>query len=271
MTEVAAGRTPKIDRGALVGTGDPSPRSVAGRSPAVLALHGYGGTALEVELVVDAAREVGLRAYAPLLPGHGTHASELARTGFDDWYGAAERAFDHVREGAPAIVVGFSMGSLLAAHLAHRRARDVVAIGMLSNATRLGFPMPDLVLRALDRLGLGNFSVPKVGADIADPEARRTHSTYGLQAANGGIEVLRAGERTEAILPRVHCPAFIAHGERDHVCPASNAARVARLIGSSDKTLLMLPRSFHIATRDYDKKLLYDGLVGFLRKVSKVA
>lgn len=257
------------NRGALMGVGDPSPIRVAGAEPAVLAIHGFGGTPLEIELVVDVARELGLRAHAPLLPGHGTHARELAKTGFREWARGAEEALDSVvRPGSPAIVFGLSLGSLLAAHLAATRPSDVRALGMLANATRLSSPFPDWALRAVDRLGLPDFSIPKAGADIGDPEARATHLTYGLQPVRSAIEVLRTGERVEALLGRIHHPAFIAHGAGDVVCPVANAERVARLLASTDKTVVILPRSHHIVTRDYDRALLRGEVRRFIARMA---
>ncbi|MBM4363092.1 MAG: alpha/beta fold hydrolase [Deltaproteobacteria bacterium] len=257
------------DPGALQGPGDPRPRRAEGRGPAVLALHGYGGTPLEVELVVDAARAVGLAAHAPLLPGHGVHASELSRTRYTDWLDGAERALDELAPGgAPVIIVGLSMGSLLAAELALRHGDRVVGLGMLANATRLFEPYPAALLRTLDRVGLRDFSIPKSGADIADPAARASHATFGVQPIGGAIEVLRAGERLEPHLRSLRCPALVAHGARDHVCPVANAHRVARALGGSYVRVLVLPRSFHIVTRDLDRELLAGELQTFLARVS---
>jgi len=257
------------DPGALIGTGDPSPIHVEGEAPPVLALHGFGGTPLEIALVVDVARSLGLRAHAPLLPGHGTRAEELAKTGWEDWSRAAEAAFDALSpHGAPVVVVGLSLGSLLAAHLAATWPRRVQALGMLANATRLCAPFPDWPLRLVDRLALPDFSVPKAGPDIGDPEARATHLTYGTQPVRAAIEVLRAGERIEQILPRITAPTFIAHGKDDHVCPVENAERVRKRLGSADKKVLILPRSRHIITRDYDRETLRLELGRFLERVA---
>ncbi len=72
--------------------------------------------------------------------------------------------------------------------------------------------------------------------------------------------MLRAGERIEKALGQVSAPAFIAHGERDRVCPVANARRVEGRLGSHDKTVVILPRSHHIITRDYDREVLRIGL-----------
>lgn len=257
------------DRGALQGSGDSSPVRIPGKSPAVVALHGYAGTAFEVRLVVEAAKDAGLAAYAPNLPGHGTNARELAKTRFDDWLRGGEEALDSVLPSCgKAIVVGLSMGSLVAAQLASKRSRDVCGLGMLANATRLTSPFPSVLLKVWDRLHLPDFSMPKAGSDIGDPEARATHVTYGLQPVRAAIEVLRGGERTEAILGSVRVPALIAHGKLDLVCPFANAERVMRLLGSTDKTLVVLPRSHHIVTRDYDKDVLRRALSDFFTRVA---
>jgi len=257
------------DRGALQGKGDPSPVRVDGGSPAVVAFHGYAGTAFEVRLVVDAAKDAGLAAYAPNLPGHGTNASDLAKTSFDDWLRGGEAALDSVLASSEkAIVVGLSMGSLVAAHLAARRSRDVCGLAMLANATRLTWPFPTLALKLVDRLGLPDFSIPKTTSDIGDPEARANHVTYGLQPVHAAIEVLRGGERTEALLGAIVAPALVAHGKRDRVCPFANAGRVLGLLGSTEKTLLVLPRSHHIVTRDYDKDDLRRALGDFFARIA---
>jgi esterase/lipase len=123
-------------------------------------------------------------------------------------------------------------------------------------------------LKAWDRLGLPDFSMPKAGSDIGDPEARATHVTYGLQPVRAAIEVQRGGERTEALLGSVTVPALVAHGKHDLVCPFANAERVMRLLGSTDKTLIVLPRSHHIVTRDYDKDVLRRALSDFFARVA---
>jgi carboxylesterase len=257
------------DRDALMGDGEPSPIRVAGKEPAVLAIHGFGGTPLEIALVVDVARELGLRAEAPLLPGHGTSARALARTGWKEWSAAAEDALASlISPGSKAIVFGLSLGSLLAAHLAATRPESVLALGMLANATRLTSPFPAWALRFIDRFHVPDFSLPKAGADIGDPVARATHLTYGTQPVHSAVEVLRAGERVEKLLPRIAVPAFIAHGKEDRVCPVANAERVAARLGSTDKTVLILPRSHHIITRDYDRDALKAGIRSFLERLS---
>jgi carboxylesterase len=251
--------------GKLIGDGDPSPIRSPGSAPGVLVLHGFGGTPLEVELVVDVARELGLAALAPLLPGHGTEVRDLARSRFEDWEKAAQAAFDELfKSHGPLIVAGLSMGSLLAARLSARRPEKTIGLAMLANALWLSAPFPAWALSAVSALGIRDFSVPKLAADIADPVARRTHLTYPAQPVHAAIEVLRAGVLTRGDLAQVRCPALIAHGARDRVCPVSNARRALELLGSADKRVVVLPRSRHIITRDLERAVLRRELASFM-------
>ena len=246
----------------LIGQGDPAPIRAAGRSPAVLALHGFGGTPREVDLVADVARELGLAACAPLLPGHGTRVADLAERRWPDWASAAEAELGALE--GQVIVAGLSLGSLLAAHLAATRPERVRGLVMLANAAWLAAPT-SWALSAVDRFGLPDFWLPKVTSDIADPATRRTHLTYGAQPVRAAVSVLRAGAIVREELRLVRCPVFIAHGARDRVCPVSNARRVAARIGSTEKRVLILPRSRHIITRDLERARLRVELESFLR------
>src|SRR5450432_2448259 len=89
-------------RGALSAPA-PDPICVAGQPPGVVAFHGFGGTTREIELCTEVARELGLAARARSLPGHGSHARDLARTRFTDWVAGGERVLQELTAAGPAI------------------------------------------------------------------------------------------------------------------------------------------------------------------------
>ena len=106
------------NRGRLVGIGSPAPLYYDGRAPALLAIHGFGGTPREVEILIDVARSRGLAASAPLLPGHGSHVRNLASRTFDDWVRAARAELYRLQAQGDVIVAGQSLGAIIAARLA---------------------------------------------------------------------------------------------------------------------------------------------------------
>jgi pimeloyl-ACP methyl ester carboxylesterase len=141
---------------------------------------------------------------------------------------------------------------------------------VLGSPIRLPWPYPSLALAAVSLLGIPDFTLRKSGPDILDPEARRTQVTYSEQPVHAGNDVRLAGRRVEGRLGEVRCPAFVAHGRRDRVCPVRNARRVYAQLGTVawQKELLILERSHHIITRDVERGLLRARLCAFIQGVA---
>lgn len=257
----------RFQTGTLRGEGASTPLTSDGRAPVWLALHGYCGAPEEVRLVVDVARSGGFQAVAPVLPGHCTHARDLAPLGFDDWYGGVRARFLEAAERGPVLIVGLSLGSLLGSRLALEYPERVLGLALLANAFFLS-PFPSWPLRGVDRLGLREFGVPKFGSDIGDANARRTHLSYSVQPVGPAIRLLRAADQLFSELPRLACPTLIVHGAKDRLCPVSNAWRVAQQIGSDRTRVVILPRSHHIITRDFDRELLATELSQFAARLT---
>ncbi len=254
--------------GELWGTGSTAEVDAPGAEPALLALHGFGATPNEVFLLTDCAAELGLRRRAPMLPGHGTHARDLAQMRYEDWYRAAEAELLRLSTNGPIIVGGQSMGSVLALDLAERHETRVAALIVLANATRLASPYPNLALAAAERLGVPDFQMPKFGGpNIRDEKNRWHHVTYSTQPMRAALSLRDAGLRVRRGLTRVHCPTLVAHGQFDQVCPVDNAWEVAQRVGTNDVELVILPNSAHIITKDLDRDQLRARVRRFLRHV----
>jgi esterase/lipase len=81
-------------------------------------------------------------------------------------------------------------------------------------------------------------------------------------------EVQHAGDLVRGLLGRVHCPVFLAHGRDDHVCPVQNAWSVADAVGTNDVEVMILERSFHIVTEDFDHDALCRAVAAFLGRIA---
>lgn len=85
----------------------------------ILILHGFAGDVKEVLPLAHKLRDLGYMIECPTLEGHGLGRSELAKSKRHDWLFSAEEAYKRLSMRADQIVViGFSMGGLLAIHLA---------------------------------------------------------------------------------------------------------------------------------------------------------
>ena len=255
-----------IDLGALTASA-PDPVRLTGRAPGVVAFHGFGGTTREIELAVTVAGELGLSALARGLPGHGSHAKDLAKTRFSDWVAGAESAYLELASAGPVIAVGISMGSLMAAKLALEHPERVRGLVMLANAAWLSPPLA-FALRAGAFLRLPDFLMAKKGSDIADPSARQSQISYTADPVHAAIDLERSARALRERLGQVRCPTLILHGALDRVCPVGNAWRVANLLGTKDVRVVILPRSHHIITRDVERADVARELRNFYERIA---
>jgi carboxylesterase len=203
------------------------------------------------------------------LPGHGTVPRDTAELRFEDWLAGVRTEFDRERAKGPVILLGLSLGSLLATALYLEAPADVLGLVLVSSAFWLSSPMPGLALDLVDRLGLPDFGMPKTaGPDLSDEEARKTHLSYEVQPVYAAISVLRAGERLRRELCRIHCPTLLLHGALDRVCPVAGAWKAAAMMTDADARLVVFPRSHHILTRDIERAEVGQEIQAFLRRLS---
>lgn len=89
--------------------------------PPILLLHSVFGTPDLMARWVTELEAAGYRVHVPAMPGRApTDDAVLARTGIDEAYATALAAYDAI--GEPAVIIGHSMGGLLAQKIAAARS-----------------------------------------------------------------------------------------------------------------------------------------------------
>lgn len=84
----------------------------------ILLIHGFAGNVEEVKPLYEYLEQRGYIVECPLLPGHGQTKRELSLSAHSDWVAAVEQAYLRLSKRCPKIIViGFSMGGLLAVNL----------------------------------------------------------------------------------------------------------------------------------------------------------
>ncbi|KDE47739.1 hypothetical protein DI43_08620 [Geobacillus sp. CAMR12739] len=76
-------------------------------------------------------------------------------------------------------------------------------------------------------------------------------------------------EQVKGELERVTCPILIFVSNEDHVVPPENADIIFRGVRSSDKEIVRLKNSYHVATLDHDQPLVIERSLRFFAKHSK--
>ena len=249
---------------------------------ACLLLHGFTGSPAEVRPLGEALAAAGMRAVGPLLPGHGRAPEALLEVDRFDLYDAAHaalRELHQLRGVRRVFVAGLSAGALLALELcARERLRtgdpDIAAVALLAPAIRFRGStwLFSSLLGRLPALPLP-FLLPKGPRDLGGPAPADSQSS-GLRADGSqgsvplvwGRELRLLSEEALALARRVHAPALICHGERDHTAAPSGARLLAGALGSREVTVRTFARSGHLLPLDVEGAAVCAAVVDFFTR-----
>lgn len=228
--------------------------------------HGFSSSPQNMRFLAEYLAERGIAVRAPLLPGHGTTWEDLNTKTDQDWFSTIETTFHEMgAEHDEVFLVALSFGAALALDLAARYPDKVAGIVTLAGFIASNDPRRFLA-PAIRRLAK---SLPGVGNDIADPEHKEI--VYDRVPTNAAYYVLKQLKRTRLGLPSVTAPILVMHGRQDHTVPAFNAQLIYDTVGSTDKELVWLERSYHVVTLDHDREELFERTYRFITDHSKIA
>jgi carboxylesterase len=195
-----------------------------------------------------ALADAGLTVNLPLLPGHGTDVVDMVPTSWADWSAAAESAYiELVARCDSVVVVGLSMGGTLSVWLAERHP-EIAALVLVNPIIE---PPDAGTMAFIDSLIEGGDELaPGVGSDIAlEGVVESAYPELPLRAAKS---LFAAAAEISAALSSVTCPILLFSSTEDHVvAPISGDRLVQGVNGPVER--VVLERSFHVATLDYDK------------------
>jgi carboxylesterase len=241
------------------------PFSAPGGPFGALVLHGFTGTPASVYGVASALAGAGFAVEAPLLPGHGTSMDDLVGKRWEDWSGAAREAYDGLASRCDRmVVVGLSMGGTLACWLAARSPDELAGVVCVNPMVEPPAPSFLDILEGL--LAEGVEVMPGIGGDVARP-VERGERAYGGTPVAASLSLMLALGELEPRLGRIRAPLLLFTNREDHVVPPSSSDLLAeRVAGTVER--VMLERSFHVATLDWEADLIERRTVEFALEVT---
>jgi pimeloyl-ACP methyl ester carboxylesterase len=220
--------------------------SRAGEGVPVVLLHGIGSNGASFEPLI-AALDARYLVIAWDAPGYGS-STPLAADWPDasDYAVAARRLLDHLGIGR-CVIVGHSLGTLIAARFAVLFADQVAALCLISpslgGGIEKGAPLPPAVARRvedLDRLGPEQFAASRSPLLLANPAGRpdvlqavaRAMAAVRRPGYDQAARMLAAG-RILQDAARFAVPTAVMVGREDRITPPANARRVFDAIGAA--------------------------------------
>ena len=240
------------------------PWAAEGGPEGALVLHGFTGNPQSMRPLARAFAEAGFTTELPLLPGHGTVIEDMIPTRWADWHRAAEEAYAGLaRRCRRVVVAGLSMGGTLTCRLAadHPEIAGIVVVNPLVD------PPADSFFEILSGLlESGTEVMAGVGSDIAMPGI--TEAAYAGSPVAAAKSLFEGVRQLRPDLSRITCPVLIYTSTQDHVVPpVSSDVLAASVSGPVERVIL--ERSYHVATLDYDAADIEAGAVEFARRVTK--
>ena len=232
-------------------------------TPGALCLHGFTGNPGSVRGIADAFAAAGFQVELPRLPGHGTHIDDMLTTGWTDWSREAEAAYERLAARTSAVVVaGQSMGGSLALWLATRHP-EIRGLVLVNPAAQ---PQSAEVVEMLDDFVQQGMTVlPGIGSDIADPDSKE--DAYEGMPITPLLSLTAALSEIAPAYPSLAMPLLLLNSPQDHVVDPAQGQYLADHYGGPVERVI-LERSFHVATMDFDKDLILERAVAFGRKVT---
>ena len=261
--KVGIGNLNDVDTEIMTGA---DPFFFTGGDTAVLVIHGFGSCPHEMKALGEYLNRQGLTVEGILLPGHGTSPYELEKTTWQDWYGKVEGTYLELEKNYSRVfVVGFSLGGVLALHLAAYQSVERLVI--LSPYIFLDYKWflilpPRFYANTIGRLF--RFIRRPILGSINDPEALSQHVAYRLlpmKAVRSSFELV---DWVKEEVESVHAPILIIQSLNDKAVSPRSAQWVYDQVASNKKKLVWVERANHFITVDYDKDSVFMEVVNFL-------
>lgn len=231
-----------------------------GRPKLVVALlHGYGEHAGRYAGLAGALNERGIAVASADLRGHGrSYGTRGHVERFEEYHQDARaimKSAEALAEGAPVVLLGHSMGGLIACDVVLAgHAKNVAALILSSPLLGLTIkvnPIKEAVGRAASRW-MPTLALPSglKGVDVCqDPEIQGLYDRDPLNNKNATArwftEMTRAVERVHARAAEIALPLLLLYGAEDKVASAPATDEFAKKLRSRDATVERLAGHYH--------------------------
>jgi acylglycerol lipase len=245
---------------------------------AVVALaHGLHEHSGRYEHVAERLNRAGYAVYTVDHEGHGksggTKGNVGSMAGVLDDFGRVRRMAQDKHPGLPLVVLGHSMGGLIALDYLVSKGQEGVAALAVSGAAVDTSSAGGIQLKLAPVLGklAPNLGVLLLGSDNVsrDPIVVKDYENdplnhNGKVRARTGAEMLLSVQRVVAGLPKITVPVVIMHGTEDKLVPVAGSKLIDEKIGSSDKTLKLYDGLYHEIFNEPEQDQVLDDLVAWL-------
>lgn len=240
----------------------PIPSPPRYRDVGVLLLHGFTSSTDTVDGLIPYLEKEGIPYERPVLRGHGTRYQDLRGVQARDWYIDAQRAllalWPHVDR---IVVVGLSMGGLVALELAMRQPEKIAGVVTVAAALKFKDPLTKLtpVLSKVARY----WPSPE---SFNDPDLAKKCTNYKMFATDAFVSLHDYSRAIAKRLPEVHVPIRILQSKRDQIIAPESANIIYERVTSPLREIVWFEKSGHEMMQDMEADAVFSEIMGFVNQ-----
>ncbi|MGC4378964.1 carboxylesterase [Fictibacillus sp. Mic-4] len=240
----------------------PKPFTYRGGNKAVLLLHGFTGSTIDVKMLGNYLHERGFTCHAPLYKGHGSGPDELIQTGPDEWWQDALDGYHFLEaEGFSDIAVaGVSLGGVFSLKI----GAELPVKGIVSMCAPIQEKsLDDLYLRVL------NYAKQYKKIEGKDDEQIRAELEELKQRPMPSLKHLQQLiVHTREKLASISSPIFVLQGCLDESLYQESARILYNHVHSEIKQLKWYEQSGHIITLGKEREKVCKDVYAFLQSLN---
>lgn len=229
----------------------------------VLLIHGFTGSPAEMLPIKDVLVDEGYSILGVRLKGHGESPEAMEKTTWRDWIDSSIGGYQQLSSKCERIIViGLSMGAILALYLAQQfKVEGVVALApaiVIKNRwkARIAF-----LLKYFVRY---QFKNKRMWPDDVKDYA----VSYDRTPIKSIPHLLKVISITKKGLHKIMAPTLLIHSKLDRTALPISSQIIYDSISSSNRELVLLEKSGHIITIDCEREVVMSQIKGFLREVA---
>lgn len=228
----------------------------------ILLIHGFTSSPSSMRPWAEYLNGLGYTVRTPRLEGHGRKAEDLNKVKWQQWPEKLEVELEALKQECKKVFIcGLSMGGGLALNLTADHDDEIAGIVLVNPWIHIkGAGRTLTFIRS--RFQKMQYSP---GNDIKKPNTK--DFTYDYIPFVGLHEAAKMLYASRKKLPKITIPVLIFHSTEDHVLSVSNTEIILKETSSTHKQRIELVDSYHVATLDNEKELVFANSVTFIESL----
>ncbi|MBI5534314.1 MAG: alpha/beta fold hydrolase [Deltaproteobacteria bacterium] len=228
----------------------------------VLLLHGFTSHLNTVNGLVPYLKDAGISFEMPILRGHGTRYQDLRGVTAGDWYVDAERALINLWNYVDRIVVvGLSMGGLVALDLATRHPDKIAGIVTVGACLKFADPLVRFT-GALSNV----FRYWPSPESFNDLSLKVNCKNYPKFPTDAFASLYEYSQQIARRLRDVHVPILILQSKKDQIVAPESANIIYEKVSSMHREIIWYHKSGHEMMQDLEAAQVFHDVMEYVHR-----